>query len=332
MGKPKVLFLTDRGERHQQWALSFAPPQLEVIMRRAPSFEQLAALLGDIDFIISERNQPITASMIAAAPQLKLIIRLGSLSYDIDHAAAQTRNIPIVVQPVLGTIYCAEHALMMILALCKRLGRGLYVAANTENTQARRGDENIFSFNWNNFYDIGSLYGKTIGILGMGEIGVELARRLKPFGTAAVLYHKRTPFPVQVQQDLGVIYAEYAEVLRAADILISLLPYSDETEYQRGGGLSKVNLALLKPTALLVHLGSGSVVDEAAVAEMIRLGTLSGAAFDTYEYEPLRQDNPLIPLARDPNANVLLTPHTAAASAPSSRADDYAAILRYLGL
>lgn len=332
MSKPKVLFITDRGERHQQWALRFAPPQLEVIMQRAPSFDQIAGILGEVDFIISERNQPITAQMIVAAPNLKLIVRLGSLSHDVDHIAARARNIPVIMQPVLGTIYCAEHALMMILALCKRLARGLYVTANTENSEAHRGDENTFSFNWHHYHDVGSPHGKVIGIIGMGEIGVELARRLKPFGVAAILYNKRKPFPHEVEQDLDIRYADYADVLRTADILISLLPYSDETEYQRGGGLCKANLALLKPTALLVHLGSGSVVDEAAVAEMIRMGRLSGAAFDTYEYEPLRRDNPLIPLAADPNANVLLTPHTAAASAPGSRADDYASILRYLGL
>lgn len=329
--RPRVLFLTDRGERHQQSALDAAPPTLEVIMRRRPPSDALFALLPTVDFIISERNQPVTAAMIAAAPRLKLIVRLGSLSHDIDTDTARAAGVPVVVQPVAGTIYCAEHALLMILALVKRAGRSLAAAARADHgLPARRTDEDVFAFNWLGYGDIGTLMGKTVAVLGMGEIGVELARMLRPLRLAAALYHKRTPYPPTVEAELGIAHASPETCLRRADVLVSLLPYGPDTDYLRGGGLTAAALALMQPSACLVHLGSGSVLDEGALAAAIESGKLAGAALDTYEYEPLQPDHPLVALARRPESNVLLTPHTAAASVPGDRSTDYAAIMQYL--
>ncbi len=326
-----VLFLTDRGARHQEAALRAAPPELNVTMLRAPNFAEMRPALAEADFIISERNQAVTAQMIAAAPSLKLIVRLGSLDYDIDRAAAAERGIQVVVQPVLGTLYCAEHALMMMLACLKRLGRSLYAALHTPPPfPPQRSDEDTFSFNWLNFADIGTLFGKTVSIVGMGEIGVELARLLKPFRLSAVLYNKRMPYPSSVEAELGVRFASLEDCLRQADVLVSLLPYAPTTDYALGGGLTANRLRLLPPTACLVHLGSGSVLDETEVLHLLQTGKLAGAAIDTFEFEPLTEKHPLVLYGRDPQRNLLLTPHVAAASAPSSRTEDYAAILAYL--
>jgi D-3-phosphoglycerate dehydrogenase len=326
-----VLFLTDRGARHQEAALRAAPAQLRVTILRTPSFAEMLPALSQAHFIISERNQPVTAEMIAAAPHLKLIVRLGSLDHDIDRAAAEARGIQVVVQPVLGTLYCAEHALMMMLACLKRLGRSLQAALYTPAPfSPKRGDEDTFSFNWLNFSDIGSLFGKTVSIVGMGEIGVELARLLKPFRLSALLYNKRKPYPSDVEAELGVRFAALEDCLRHADVLVSLLPYAPTTDYALGGGLTAERLRLLKPSACLVHLGSGSVLDETEVLHLLQTGKLAGAAIDTFEFEPLTDEYPLVLYARDPRRNLLLTPHTAAASAPESRADDYAAIMAYL--
>jgi phosphoglycerate dehydrogenase-like enzyme len=86
----------------------------------------------------------------------------------------------------------------------------------------------------------------------------------------------------------------------------------------------------MKPTAVLVHAGSGSVIDEQALIEALREKRLAGAALDTYEYEPLQPTHSLLQLARDPNSNLLLTPHVAGASLPDTRPDDYSEILRFL--
>jgi phosphoglycerate dehydrogenase-like enzyme len=287
----------------------------------------MAALLPNVEVIVSERNQPVTVEMIAAARHLRLIVRLGSLYHDIALEAARARGVRVSVQPVVGCIYGAEHVLMMTLALLRRLKRSLYAAAAADHgREAYLTDEDTFAFNWLGYTDLRSLFGKTVAIIGMGEMGVELARRLPPFRPAAVLYHKRHPYPLVVDADLGITYASWADCLERADVLVSLLPYSPETEEV----LNALAFARMQPTAVLVHAGSGGVIDEAALAGALHAGRLGGAALDTFEYEPLQPDNPLIPLARDPNMNLLLTPHTAVAAEPAGAPSDYDEIVRLL--
>jgi lactate dehydrogenase-like 2-hydroxyacid dehydrogenase len=170
--------------------------------------------------------------------------------------------------------------------------------------------------------------GATVGILGFGEIGVELARRLRPFLPAQLLYHKRRRLPQAVEQALGLTYASREEIIAEVDFLCSLLPYSPETDYL----LDATAFACMKPDAFLVHCGSGSVIDEAALADAIRRGHLGGAALDTFEWEPIPPDNPLLPLARDPQFNVLLTPHTAAGARRTDEASAHPRRTDYLNI
>ncbi len=325
--KPLVLFLTDRGEFHQQSALQDAPPQLEVAIRRRPALDELRPLLPRVQFIISERSEVVSAELIAACPALRGIVRLGSLLVGIDEAAARARNIPISMQPVVGTIYVAEHCLMMTLAALKHLARSLWQANSAEHGKtAKRGDENTFSFNWLGLTDIGGLYQKTVGILGMGEIGVEYARRVRAFAPAAVVYNKRQRYPEEIEGALGITFAERDALFAQSDVLLSLLPYAPELDLS----LNAAAFARLRPGAVVIHAGSGSIIDERALIANLQSGQLSGAALDTYEYEPLPPDHPLVAYARDPRSNLLLTPHTAAASLPPGRAEDYAEIVRLL--
>jgi lactate dehydrogenase-like 2-hydroxyacid dehydrogenase len=327
VAKPRLLFLTDRGERLQRAALKAAPPNVEVIMKRRPSPDELMALMPTIEFLITERNQPVTAALLEAALRLKLIVRLGSLSHDIDLVAARESGVRVSVQPVMVSIYTAEHTLMMILALVKRLKRSMAaVAAATQSLSARRTDENNFAFNWMDYNDIGGLYDSTVAILGMGEIGVELARRLRPFRIGKLLYHKRTRYPRSVERELWLTYTPMLDCVKQADVLLSLLPFSAETDRSIHAG----TLKLMKPSAMLVHAGSGSVIDEQALAEALRNGQIAGAALDTYEYEPLQPTHSLVTLARDANVNLLLTPHTAAASVPTDRTEDFGEVVRFL--
>lgn len=327
MTKPRILFLTDRSEFHQQQALRDAPPELGVIMRRRPSSDELNEILPTVQFIISERTEIVSRAMIERASNLKLIVRLGSLLVGIDTEAAREKKIKVVLQPVVGTIYVAEHILMMTLATLKHLGRSLWQANAAEHGKpARRTDENNFAFNWLGIGDIGRLYQKTIGIIGMGEIGVEFTRRSLGFAPTAMLYHKRIPYPADIEQTLALTYAEISEIAERADVVISLLPYSTETDRS----INEAFFDRMKPGAILVHAGSGSVIDETALLDALKVGKLAGAALDTYEYEPLQPDHALVRYARDPNSNLLLTPHTAGASLPASRAGDYAEIVRYM--
>lgn len=306
----RVLFVTDRGLRHQQSALDAAPPELDVTMMRRPSRAALLARLPEAEFLISERSGTVDAEMIAAGRQLRLIQRLGSLHYDIDVAAARATGVPVAIWPLRVAVMVAEHMMLQILALTKRLGEVAAVANAAEawGRPSLRTDEDTFAYNWSNRGGIGSLQGQTVGILGFGEIGAELARRLRGFDPARALYHKRSRLPEAAERDLGITYVTREAVVAESDTLCVLLPYFPETDTLLDAAL----LATMRPGACLVSCGSGSVIDEAALAAAVRGGRLAGAALDTYEYEPLRPDNPLLPLARDPEANVLLTPHTAA--------------------
>jgi phosphoglycerate dehydrogenase-like enzyme len=332
-GKHSVLFLTDRGQRHQQAALAAAPPELAVTMMRRPPKEEVLRLLPEVEFLISERSGTVGADMIAAGRRLRLIQRLGSLTHDIDLEAARAAGVPVAAWPLQVAIMVAEHMIMQMLALAKRLDEVAAIAnqAGEWGQPSRRTDEDTFAYDWSGRSGIRSVYGQTAGILGFGEIGAELARRLRGFGPARILYHKRTRLPEHAEWELGITHSSRQQVIAESDTLCMLLPYYPETDML----LDAAHLSEMKQGSFLVGCGSGSVMDEAALAQALRQGHLAGAALDTFEWEPIRSDNPLLPLARDPVMNVLLTPHTAAGSSRDADSDqtrrgDFANLKRVL--
>jgi phosphoglycerate dehydrogenase-like enzyme len=310
MSRPTILYLCPLGQQHQQWRLQAAPPEVEVIMRRNPSRPELLALIPRADALITERAAVIDREVLAAGKRLKLVQRIGSLSHDIDLAAARELGIPVATQPIRGVIAVAEHVMLQMLAVLRRampLQAVLRAAPETftGGRPPRRTDEDVFAFNWSGQTRVGLLWGKTVGILGFGEIGAELARRLSGWG-CRVLYAKRAPLPPPVERDFGISHRGQEALLRESDVVACLLPYFPETDQWLNAG----RIAMMKPGAFLCASGSGSVIDERAVADALRVGRLAGAAFDTYEWEPIPPDNPLLRLAdEDPSANVFLTPH-----------------------
>ena len=324
-----VLWLTDRGERHQRTAREAAPAGLTITFLRRPSRNELMAALPDVEFLISERSGEIDAGLIAAGGRLRLIQRLGSAAFDIDLEAAQAAGVPVCTWPIHMVILVAEHVLLQMLALTKRLNetQAIALAAGAWG-ESRRTDEDTFAYNWSGRSDVGGVYKRVVGILGLGEIGIELARRLQGLQPKEVLYHKRRPLPARFERELTLRYVSQKELLAESDILVNLLPYAAATDHLLDGAA----LTQMKKGALLMSCGSGSVIDEQALAEALQAGRLAGAALDTFEYEPIRPDNPLLPLARDPHANVLLTPHVAggAGRLVPSRAKDYENIVRVL--
>ena len=330
-----TLWITHRGERHQQAALNSAPPDVAVTMRRSPSKEEIIALLPEMEFLVTERTGVIDANMIHAGKNLRLIQRLGSQTYDIDLKAAKAAGIPVCYAPVRGCILVAEHMLMQILTLAKRTREMMDVVAegNDFGYPPRRCDEDYFAYNWSGRKGALGLWGATVGILGMGEIGQELARLLRPFG-CTLLYNKRNRLPEDAEAALSAQFVELDEMLARSDVVCMLMPFFPETEQS----LSADFFAAMKPGSLFVSCGGSGVVDEVALAEALRAGHLGGAALDTFTFEPVAPDDPMRGLAlTDPRANVVLTPHTAAGTGPihatqpiNEREEDYANILRVL--
>lgn len=314
-----------RSPLHIERALAAAPPELAITVLRAPDRAALKQQLGTIEYWISERVGSIDGELLDAAPHLKLILRIGSLWHDIDLHAAQERGVIVCQWPDRGTIYAAEHVMLQMLALLKRIRAAEQAALWPPSPvrPARETDENTFAYNWTGQREIGGLLGKTVGILGFGEIGAELARRLHPFG-CAVRYYKRAPLLPAVERELNIIYQMRDALLSGSDILVNLLPYTPETRLS----LDAAAFALMPRGALLVSAGSGGVIDEFALASALETGQLGGAALDTFQAEPLQPDHPLVALARS-GANVLLTPHIAAGSAYDRR-EEFTDIVRHL--
>lgn len=331
--KHQVLFLTHRGERHQQAAISSAPLELDITIRRSPLKEEILALLPEKEFLITERSGEIDADIISAGKDLRLIQRLGSMSYDIDLQSAKSHGIEVSRLPVESCIMVAEHMLMQMLASAKRLREMMEITRQAEKhgSTPQLCDEDYFAYNWADCKDIRGLWGSTVGILGFGEIGAEVARRLKGFG-CTILYNKRNPLPLLAEEELQIHYADIDDLLASSDFVCMLLPYFPETNQSLNDQFFKK----MKLGAIFVSCGGSGVVDEEALANALISRQLYGAAVDTYTYEPIAKDNPLLPFLDDKNFNLFLTPHTAAGSGSSSSANkgerygDYSNILRVI--
>ncbi|MBI5349600.1 MAG: hypothetical protein HZB77_09855 [Chloroflexi bacterium] len=324
-----TLFLTSRGERHQQAALAAAPRDLDITLRRDPTRAEILQLIPQMEFLISERLGVLDAEMIAAARNLKLIQRLGGQTWDIDLTAARRAGVTVCYLPVATCQLVAEHMVLQLLALVKHLGEVTQIAlAAGDWGTPQRCTEDYFADNWSRRKNIFGLRQSTVGILGFGEIGLELAQRLRAFD-CTVLYTKRHRLPSSAEADLPISYATQSELLAQSDFICSLLPLFPETEQILNANF----FAAMKRGAIFAHCGAGAVVDEGALINALRSKHLAGAALDTYTFEPLRPDDPLLTVARDPLQNLILTPHTGSgtlASDNTHRTDDYANIMAWL--
>jgi phosphoglycerate dehydrogenase-like enzyme len=324
--KYKTLFVTQRGQRHQDAARQAAPAELDILMVRTTAKSELVSLLRDAEFLITERAGIIDAEAIEAASALKLIQRLGSLSFDIDVDHARAKGIPVCVMPVTSCILVAEHVILQMLGLLRSVRELFRITDEAGHWGTpQRCDENTFAYNWAKRSGIRSIRGSTVGILGFGEIGAELARRLRPFD-CKVVYSKRSRLPQTVEDELNIEHTSVESLAARSDIVVSLLPNLPENNQSIGAAF----FSKMKPGALLIHDGAPGVVNEDDMIAALNASHLAGAAVDCFTYEPLRPDDPLLKLARDPARNLLLTPHVAAGTVSansSERMHDYDNVL-----
>jgi phosphoglycerate dehydrogenase-like enzyme len=328
-GRHRTVYVTSRAPVHQSMARAAAPEELDVVMLQDPDREELLSAVENAEFLVSERAGRIDAEVMAAARALRLIQRLGSRCYDIDLEAARSRGVPVCRWPLPGPAMVAEHVILQILALTRRLrATGQILHDGVDYGPPRASDANTFAINWSHQTDLVGLMGRTIGIVGLGEIGAELAVRLGPFETD-VIYFNPHRLPVEAEQDLQVNYASLPDLLAASHIVCLLVPTTPETVGMTDAGF----LARMRPGSFLVNSGASTTLDEEAVASAYRAGRLGGVATDGYRWEPARHDNPLLALALDPSANVVLTPHTALANVVNSvelRATEYTNLVNLL--
>ncbi len=266
----------------------------------------LRAQLPAATVIVTESFH-IGAQELALAPQLKVVQKYGTVLRGIDTAACAARGIRVLTLRRRANISCAEHALMLMLALSKKLHR-LHGRISIEQLQAVGYQPKIFdtgytpNSGWPRVPGLSVLYGATLGIIGFGEIGREIALRAHAFGMR-VLCTQRTPMNESEQRAWNVTYCERDALLQQSDWLCIQLPENAGTRDY----LDRAQFALMKPGACLINVSRAQVVNRDALLDALRAGNLGGFALDPLYEEPGRADDELLRFE-----NVILTPHVAA--------------------
>ena len=286
---PKVRFFTFLSPQITPLLTQYAPPGFEVSVHTSdlPDEEKIP-LVQEADFLILFPGK-ISERVLRSAPRLKLI-QLVAAGYDsMDVNLCRELGIPVANNGGANSIDVAEHTIGLILGFYRRL---IELDRNVRADRWRDIDTGFSTYTVN---------GKTVGIVGLGNIGRRVAYLLRAFGTR-ILYYDQYPLTQNVESELGVTRMALADLLRESDILTVHLPLTDETR----GIIGRRELSLLKPQAVFVNTCRGPIVDEVALAEVLSEGRILGAALDVLEQEPPVSDNPLLKLD-----NVLLTPHVA---------------------
>ena len=255
--------------------------------------EQLASRLKDKDGMFSTLSERVDQQLLAASPRLKAICNMAVGYNNIDVDAATRAGVMVTNTPDVLNETTADFGWALLMAAARRI---------TESEQWLRAGQ------WQKWrYDsfVGAdLHGATLGVLGMGRIGQAIARRSTGFGMQ-VIYHNRTRLAPELEaQANNARYVGREELLREADHVMLVMPYSPALHHTIG----QAELALMKPSAILVNIARGGIVDDAALIKALREGRIAGAGLDVYENEP----------AFNPDflglSNVVLTPHIASAS------------------
>jgi D-3-phosphoglycerate dehydrogenase / 2-oxoglutarate reductase len=245
--------------------------------------------IASADFLIVATT-PIGAEVLDSADRLRLIQHQGVGVDNIDLAAAARARIPVAINPEGTSVGVAEHVFLLMLALYKRL-RAL-------ESEVRAGEWPVWAYRHRSF----ELAGKALGLIGLGRIGREVAKRAHAF-EMEVNYYDVTRLCGREERELGVTYYELGSLLSHSDIVSLHLPLTPQTRQL----ITKERLALMPAHAVLINTARGGLVDEGALARALSSGSIAGAGLDVLASEPPRVDNDLLTLS-----NVVLTPHVAA--------------------
>ena len=285
---PKIL-LPDNPLSAMEVARELAPSGFDLVIA-LPGSPEFKAALADAEYIVGLGEVSMDDGFYKSAPKLKLV-QLLSAGYDrVDIEAARRARVPVCNNGGANAIAVSEHAILLMLAVCRRLTWQ---------------HEMVKSGRWRG-NDVASvrlyeLSGRTLGIVGLGNIGKKVARLAKGFGMT-VQYFDIARLSEDAADALGVKFRLYEELLHTSDIVSLHVPLSLSTKHM----MSTAQFKLMQPTAYLVNTCRGPVVNEAALYEALTNGTIAGAGLDVFDQEPPPANNPLFALD-----NVVLTPHFA---------------------
>ena len=250
---------------------------------------ELEAIISDYDALIVRSRTRVTAAILEAGQRLRVVGRAGVGVDNIDVDAAEKRGIAVLNAPAGNVVSAAELTMALMLSLVRHVPQA---AASLKRGEWER----------NRFKGI-ELNGKTLGLIGAGRIGAEVAKRGLAFGMRVIIYD---PYLSDERaRDIGAELVTFHELLRTADLVSIHTPLTEETR----GLIGADELAMMKPTAHLINAARGGLVDETALAEALQKGELAGAALDVFEEEPVAADNTLLRLD-----NVIAIAHLGAAT------------------
>jgi phosphoglycerate dehydrogenase-like enzyme len=283
------IIVVPNGKSDVEISTSMAPPGFELVIAQ-PNTAEFKAALPDARYIVGLGDPLMNDDFYRTAANLRLV-QLLSAGYDrCDVEAARRAGVPISNNGGANSVAVAEHAILLMLAVCRRL------VWQHENVAAGRWRGN----DWQEKH-IYELYGRTLGIIGLGTIGKKVARLGKAFGMN-VIYYDIARLNEDAEDAIGARFRLRDEVLREADVVSLHVPLLPTTRHMIGA----TELGLMKDSAILINTCRGPVVDEIALHAALSDGTIMAAGLDVFEQEPPQPDNPLFALD-----NVILTAHLA---------------------
>lgn len=251
--------------------------------------EELLQIVPEYDAWMIRSGTRVTAEMIDAGTQLKIIGRAGVGVDNVDVPAATRRGVLVVNSPEGNTIAAAEHTLAMMMALSR------YIPEANQSVKSGKWDRKSFTGV--------EVYKKTLGIVGLGKIGAHVATVARAMGMKLLAYD---PFiSTERAEQLGCRLVELEMLFQEADYITLHLPKTPETLHM----VNATTLAKMKPTARIINCARGGIIDEAALYEALNAGQIAGAALDVYETEPLGESS-----LRSLGKSVILTPHLGAST------------------
>ncbi|TAM39199.1 phosphoglycerate dehydrogenase, partial [bacterium] len=236
--------------------------------------DALKEIIKDYDALVVRSATKVTKDVIEAAKKLKFIGRAGVGLDNVDLEAATQKGIIVMNTPAGNTISTAEHTFSMILALSRNIPQA--------NASTKKGE-------WKRSKFMGvELYGKTLGVVGFGRIGSEVAKRALSFGMKILAYD---PFlSADIAESIGVEIAELKKVLQESDYITVHTPLTDETRHM----ISDKEFSMMKKGVRIINCARGGIIDEPALVKAIKEGKVAGSAMDVFESEPLSPDNELL--------------------------------------
>jgi phosphoglycerate dehydrogenase-like enzyme len=320
-----IRLLVDSGSQRFVANVSAAPDasRFEILSYVGKGESGLRELIPEADAVYIYQHT-LSEELIRSAPQLRFIQKFGLNCKNIDVAAATARGISVATMPLFRNATVAEHALALMLACSRKIipshhavARAAYremgiVPMSTTQREHRP--------NWAQIVGVSELKNTSVGIMGLGDIGMEIANRCRAFDMT-VFYHQRQPHSPDVEERFGARFLPFRKLLERVDYLVLVLPHTKETE----GLIGAEELAWMKPTATLINVARGPIVDEEALADALANGRLAMAGLDVYREEPLPASSPLTKMP-----NVVLTPHTGGGSYQFREADRAAGLANIL--